>query len=294
MTELREVLLGAAFGMLVAGAGLATECHGAPLEVKVYNADGKSFHVNSVLLSGKNDALLIDAQFTRADAHRLVADILASGKTLQMVYISHGDPDYYFGLEVIKQAFPDVKVFASAPTVAWIRNTVDRKVAFWGPKMGANAPRTPVIPEVLSGTAFELEGNRIEVVGLDGDLPQRTFVWVPAIRAVLGGANVFAGLHLWTADTQSKAQRGAWSRTLERMLALQPAIVVAGHAAPGAAHEVAQVTYSLEYLQAFEQALDHAATSGDLITAMQQRYPAALLGMALEIGAKVNKGEMKW
>ena len=107
---------------------------------KVYNADAKSFHVNSVLLTGAKDAILIDAQFTKADAHRLVADILASGKKLKMIYISHGDPDFYFGLEVIKQAFPEVNIFATAPTVAWIKKTVDKKVGFWGPKMGTNAP----------------------------------------------------------------------------------------------------------------------------------------------------------
>jgi glyoxylase-like metal-dependent hydrolase (beta-lactamase superfamily II) len=294
MKKLREMFLRAAVGLFAAGSALADERPAAPLEVTVYNADGNSFHVNSVLLTGKNDAVLIDAQFTRADAHRLVADILSSGKTLRAIYISHGDPDFYFGLEVIKQEFPDVKVYASALTVAWINNTVARKMAFWGPKMGVNAPRKPVIPEVLPGTGFELEGNRLEVVGLDGDLPQRTFVWVPAIKAILGGPNVFAGLHLWTADTQTKAQRSAWGKTLEHMRALQPAIVVAGHAAPGATRDISQVTYSREYLQSFEQALDKAVSSDDLIAAMKQKYPAAQLGMALEIGAKVNKGEMKW
>ena len=133
---------------------------------KVYNADAKSFHVNSVLVTGEKDAVLIDAQFTKADAHRLVADILNSGKQLKMIYISHGDPDFYFGLEVIKQAFPEVKVFATEPTVTWIKKTVDKKVGFWGPKMGANAPTMPVIPEILKGDTFELEGNSFNVIGL--------------------------------------------------------------------------------------------------------------------------------
>ena len=44
------------------------------LQLKVYNADANSFHVNSVLVTGRQDAVLIDAQFTRADAHRLVGE----------------------------------------------------------------------------------------------------------------------------------------------------------------------------------------------------------------------------
>jgi hypothetical protein len=31
-----------------------------------------------------------------------------------------------------------------------------------------------------------------------------------------------------------------------------------------------------------------------LIEAMKKAYPSAALGVALDIGAKVNKGEMKW
>ena len=180
----------ALFGM---GAARADVPASAPIEVKTYNADGNSFHVNSVLLTGAHDAMLIDAQFTRADVHRLAADILASGKTLKTVYISHGDPDFYFGLEVIKAEFPDIKVYASAPTVEWIKNTVQKKQAFWGPKMGTNAPRTPVIPAVLPKEGLSLEGQKVEVLGLDSELPGRSFVWIPSIKAVVGGVNVFSG-----------------------------------------------------------------------------------------------------
>ena len=243
---------------------------------------------------GKRDAILIDAQFTRAHAHRLVAEILSSGKNLKTVYISHGDPDYYFGLEVIKQEFPDVKVYASAPTVSWIKNTVDKKVAFWGPKMGMNAPINPVIPEVLPGNRLDLEGYKIEVVGLNGDLPQRSFVWISDLKAIVGGVNVFAGLHLWTADTQSKNERETWAKVLDKMIALNPDTVVPGHAAANTSQDVSQITYSLEYLKAYEKALDQTESSESLIKVMQQAYPDAKLEIALDIGAKVNKGEMKW
>ena len=261
---------------------------------KVYNADAKSFHVNSVLVTGEKDAVLIDAQFTKSDAHRLVADILNSGKKLKMIYISHGDPDFYFGLEVIKQAFPEVNVFATAPTVAWIKNTVDKKVEFWGPKMGANAPTKPVIPEILEGAKFELEGHSFNIIGLDSELPGRTYVWVPDLKAVMGGVNVFAGLHLWTADTQTKAQRKAWSSNLDKILELNPTTVIPGHAVKGTPQDSSQVKYTLQYLADYEQALEKAKSSAELIKTMQQKYPDSELGLALEIGAKVNTGEMKW
>lgn len=293
MKALQTLALPIAFAIGAPGA-LAETPAAPPLALKVYNADGNSFHVNSVLVTGRQEAVLIDAQFSRADAHRLVADILASGKRLTTVYVSHGDPDYYFGLEVIKAEFPDVRIYASEPTIAWIRNTVQKKVAFWGPKLGANAPRAPIVPEALPKEGLALEGQRLEVVGLDGELPGRSFVWIPSLKAVVGGVNVFSGLHLWTADTQSKEERAAWSRTLQRIVALQPAVVIPGHAQPGAPGGVAAVQYSQTYLQRFEQELAAAPNAASLIDTMKRLYPEAGLGISLDIGAKVNKGEMKW
>jgi len=291
MKTIRKLAASAMFTLAAAGSAIAQE---APLNLKVYNADGNSFHVNSVLVTGRQEAMLIDAQFTRADAHRLVADILASGKTLKTVYVSHGDPDYYFGLEVIKAEFPDVKIYASEPTIAWIRNTVQKKVAFWGPKMGANAPRTPIIPEALPKEGLVLEGQKLEVLGLDGELPARSFVWIPSIKAVVGGVNVFGGLHVWTADTQTKAQRAAWIRTLDRIEALKPATVIPGHAIHPGKAGIEAVQYTRAYLQQFETELDKTPNSAALIETMKRLYPDAGLGIALDIGAKVNKGEMKW
>jgi len=52
--------------------------------------------------------------------------------------------------------------------------------------------------------------------------------------------------------------------------------------------------WSQAYLARYEQELPKATDSGALVGAMKQAYPDAGLGIALDIGAKVNKGEMKW
>ena len=59
-----------------------------PLTIQVYNADGNSFHVNSVVISGRTEAIVIDSGFTRADALRIAANVLDSGKTLKTIFIS--------------------------------------------------------------------------------------------------------------------------------------------------------------------------------------------------------------
>ena len=265
-----------------------------PLTLQVYNADGASFHVNAVLVSGKTDAVLLDTGFTRADALRIAAMVLDSKKTLKTVYISQADPDYYFGIEVLKQVFPDAKVVTTAPTRKKIEATLANKLQVWGPRMGANAPKSVPLPEALAGNTITLEDQTLEIRGLDDSQPHRSYVWIPSIKAIAGGVNVYAGLHLWTADAQSVQERADWSRKLGTMAALQPATVIPGHSFPGQKNDASQIAWSQAYLARYEQELPKAANSAALIDAMKKAYPEAGLGIALEIGAKVNKGEMKW
>lgn len=58
-------------------------------------------------MAGKTDAVLLDTGFTRADALRIVAMVLDSKKALKTIYISEADPDYYFGIEMLKQYLPE-------------------------------------------------------------------------------------------------------------------------------------------------------------------------------------------
>ena len=265
-----------------------------PLTLQVYNADGASFHVNATLVSGKTEAVLLDTGFTRADAYRIAAMVLDSKKTLKTIYISQADPDFYFGAEVLRQIFPEARLVASAPTVKKIQATLATKLQVWGPRLGANAPKQVPIPEVMDGNTIPLEGQALEVRGLDDSLPHRSYVWIPSIKAVAGGVNVFAGLHAWTADTQSAQERADWSRKLAAMAALQPETVIPGHALPGQPRDASQIAYTQAYLARFESELGKASNSAALIAAMKAAYPDAGLAVALDIGAKVNKGEMKW
>ena len=280
--------------LAVLATDAAAQSPAAPLTLQVYNADAGSFHVNAVLVAGKTDAVLLDTGFTRADALRIAAMVLDSKKTLKTIYISQADPDYYFGIGVLKQFFPDAKVVTTAPTLKKIQATLAIKLQVWGPRMGANAPLTVPLPEVMAGNTIALEGQTLEVRGLDDSLPHRSYVWIPSIKTIAGGVNIYGGLHLWTADAQSVQERADWRSKLDTMAALQPATVVPGHAAPGIPQDVAQIRWSQDYLTRFEAELPKAATGAALINAMQAAYPAAGLGVALDIGAKVNKGEMKW
>jgi len=265
------------------------------LQIDVYNAGDKAvFPVTSVLVKGAHDAVLVDAQFARSDAEKVVEKIRASGRTLKAIYISHSDPDYYFGLDTIVKAFPQAKILATQSTVDHIRASEAAKLAYWGPILKDNAPRRIVLPDVLSGQSIDLDGNKLEIIGLNGPTPDRTFVWIPSLKAVVGGVPVFAGEYIWMADTQTPESHAHWLTTLDRIEELKPSIVVPGHFAPGTAQTLAAVRFTRDYIRAYDEETAKTKTSADLVAAMKQRYPNLGSVSSLELSAKVSKGEMKW
>jgi glyoxylase-like metal-dependent hydrolase (beta-lactamase superfamily II) len=261
-----------------------------------FPAGEKGFFRAPVLLAGPHEALLIDGGFTLEDGRAVAAAIKATGKRLTAVYVSQSDPDYYFSLGPIRAAFPDARVIAAPATVAAIQASVQKKLDAWGPKLKDNGPQSVadvVIPTASDERALLVDGQPVEIIDADG-LANRRFLWVPSLRAIVGGVLVFSGVHVWTADTQTSAQRKAWLANLDALAARNPSVVVPGHLAEGAATDASAIAYTRDYLRAFEEELGRAKDGAALIEAMKGRYPKAGMGVALDIGAKVAKGEMKW
>ena len=262
--------------------------------LKIYNATENSFGVASVIVSGNKEAILIDAQFTLADAEKVAQEIKSSGKTLTCIYVSHADPDFYFGLQVFKRHFPEVTVYAAPATVEHIKATAQKKLEVWGERLGNVITSNVVLPQVLKGNTLDLEGEKLEIIGLE-EFPNRTFVWIPSIKAVVGGINVFGTtFHLWTADAQTPEARSEWISILEKIDSLHPAIVIPAHAKSDSEFDLKAVHHTKSYLQFYEEALKTNTTSEQLITALKTKYPALTFETALQIGAKVNTREMKW
>jgi predicted cation transporter len=264
------------------------------LKIQVYNASENSFGVASVIISGKTDAVLIDTQFTLADAEKVAQEIKASGKKLTTIFVSHGDPDFYFGLEVFKKYFPEVTVYASPATVEHIKATAQKKLEVWGERLGKNITSNVILPQVLKENSIDLEGHKLEIIGLE-EFPNKTFVWIPSIKAVVGGINVFGTtFNLWMADAQTTEARKSWIVVLDKIAALNPEIVIPAHANTNSPFDISTVKHTKSYIQFYEEALKANKTSEDLIKAIKVKYPTLTFETALMIGAKVNTGEMKW
>ncbi|MFF7639756.1 MBL fold metallo-hydrolase [Streptomyces canus] len=264
------------------------------LDFKILDLDfpAGSKNKTATLVTGEQEALLVDAAFTRADGHRLAAEILDSGKKLTTVFVSHADPDFYFGAEVIADAFPEARFVATPIVIEHIRHSYEGKLKAWA-ALGANLPTRLVDLEPLTGD-ITLEGHRFELKGGPAGLPDRHYLWQAESRALLGGVLLFQQEHVWVADTPTPGDRAAWIGLLDDMAALEPELVVPGHRLPDAAADATAISATREYLVAFEEELGKAADGAALTEALVARYPDNGMLIAAQIGAKVAKGEMKW
>jgi glyoxylase-like metal-dependent hydrolase (beta-lactamase superfamily II) len=112
------------------------------LATKVLFSDEKGWSVASVIVTGKTDAVLLDAQWTLSNAHTVLAEILESGKILKTIFITHAHADHHFGLGTFAEAFPKVQVVAMPSDADVITKNFFGMITYWKFLIGAtNCPR---------------------------------------------------------------------------------------------------------------------------------------------------------
>jgi glyoxylase-like metal-dependent hydrolase (beta-lactamase superfamily II) len=265
------------------------------LSTKVFFSDEKGFEVASVIVMGKNDAVLIDTQWTLSNAHRLIAEIAETGKHLKTIYVTHAHPDHYFGLGVIAEAFPSARIIALASVAHTINHQFFGKLEHWEQVIGAaNVCRKTVNIESLSENAFELEGQRIEIIPeIIGDLKYNTVVWIPSIKTLYGSDVLFNQAHPFTCEVTAE-ERQQWMRDIERLEKLGAEVVVPGHQKPGMPFDSSSFTFTKDYLIATEEELAKTKDEANFYYAMVKHFPEANLFISNEMNAGVFKGGRHW
>lgn len=264
------------------------------LSYTVLDAADASLNKTSVLVTGESEALVVDAAFTRADGHRIVAAVLDSGKRLTTVVITAGDPDFYFGAEVVADAFPEAIFLAPADVIEHIQHSYQGKLQAWA-HLGANLPTRLVDITTLTEPTLAVDGTTIEVRRGSDLLGDRAwYLFEPASRSLLGGVLLFEGLHVWTADSATPELRAEWIRVLNDLEGLDPTYVVAGHRVAGAPTDLTAIAHTRDYLELFEKTVAASSDAAEAEASLLAAYPNAGLKIAAGLGTKVAKGEMTW
>src|SRR3984893_14652026 len=257
--------------------------------IKVFTSPDDQFWVNSVIIEGKHGVMLVDAQLTKTNAEKVLEEIKETKKPLSIVYITHEHADHFLGLEVFKEAYPGVRIIATDPVVNRIGMIYQEKLDKWKKILGSGATSHAVVISRFDGNSIEFEGAKIEVLkNIQGDTDENTMLWIPGQRTLIAGDVLFNDMHVYTAETDSKA-RGKWLNSLQKIRELKPSVVIPGHSKVGAPLDASTaVHFTGNYLLVFEEELKTAKDADSLVNTMKDNFPSSDLLLAIERGAKAN------
>ena len=119
---------------------------------------------------------MIDASQRLSDTHRMIAEIIPMRKNLTHIYVSHFHPDHHFGLQVLKNAFPKVRIVALPSVVKDISSTSNDKIDLWSIDRFGSSPLEEEMKYAASALLFFV----IQVCGL---LSQTQKEWEERFRS---------------------------------------------------------------------------------------------------------------
>jgi glyoxylase-like metal-dependent hydrolase (beta-lactamase superfamily II) len=279
----------AATSLLFLGSSPSAFAGGQQFSIRVFTSTNDQFWTNSIILEGTHEVMLVDAQLTKTNAERVLQEIKETKKPLSIIYITHEHADHFLGLEVFKEAYPRVRIIANSAVVDRINKVYQEKIDKWKTILGSGGTSKVVAIEKFDGNFIRFERSKIEVMkNIQGDTDENTMLWIPGQRILITGDVLFNNMHVYTAETDSKA-REKWLNSLQKIRELKPSVVIPGHSKVGASLDATTaVDFTKNYLLVFEEELKKAKDPESLINAMRERFPSADLLLAIERGAKAN------
>ena len=187
--------------------------------------------MSSTLISGKRDAVPVDAFITVDQASALADWVTASGKKLTAIYATHGHGDHFFGAGTVLERFPRARFIATPDVVKIMAQQASPPSlrSFWKPLFPGQISDHLVIAEELTGNVIDLEGHDLVAVPLGNtDTENTTCLHVPSIGLVVAGDAAYNGVHLHLSESNPQTRR-EWIAALDTIEALNPRAVIAGH-----------------------------------------------------------------
>jgi glyoxylase-like metal-dependent hydrolase (beta-lactamase superfamily II) len=230
---------------------------------------------SSTLIYGERDAVLVDTFLTTVQSQTLLDWVVASGKNLTAVYITHGHGDHFFGLAPLLERFPRARAVATPSIVEAMHRQVSSTSIenFWRKLFPGQIPDRLRVAEPIEDNELELEGHTLVAVNTGRtDTAHSTCLHVPSIGLLVGGDVVYNGIHpfLGETDTQSRLE---WISTLDKLEALQPRAVIAGHKVPENDDDPRIIGETRQYLRDFNRLNEATTTARQLYDAMLELYP---------------------
>src|SRR6202789_2605472 len=270
-------------------AHLTTPVASTTLSVNVFTAPGKAMvgerpkhfgeplgfdPITSTVIFGEYDAVLGHAMGTVAEAEALAAWVALHNRNLQTIYITHAHFAHFYGLRVLLDRFPGARAIATPKTVKAMQMSFTPPVERLARRMfPGQVPTKLVPPEPYEHDTFTLEGHELRIIE-EGrtDSPDSTSLYVPSINLVVAGDVVYNQCHMYVGDTTPESRKN-WIADLDRLAALNPTMVVAGHKKTGAPDSPSAIQDTKRYLLDFDRLRQTTASDEELFKQMTELYP---------------------
>ena len=130
-----------------------------------------------------------------------------------------------------------------------------------------------VLPQLLTADSIDLEGNELRVIKIgQADTAESTVVHIPSLGAVVTGDPAYNEVHMMTAET-GEAERARWVANLDKVAALEPKLVVAGHKKVENDNDPKIIRESQQYLRDFSRIVTQETEAASIVARMVERYP---------------------
>ena len=228
------------------------------------SAANQNFISNAGFVITDAGVVVIDALGSPPLARRLLAEIRQrTALPIRYVLVTHYHADHIYGLQVFQDEGATIVAHALArdylgSDAARLRLQASRVDLFpWVDEATRLVP-----PDQWVGAADPRADQIIRVGHTDfllrpvgpSHTPEDIVVFVPSLGVLFSGDLLFRGRIPFVGQADS----GGWIRALDRMLALQPRVVVPGHG-PASTEPLADLALTRDYLQFLRQHMGEAA-----------------------------------
>jgi len=231
--------------------------------------------VTSTLIMGERDAVLVDPPLTLGQTAQVIERVVASGKNLTHIYITHGHGDHWFGTSELLRLFPEAVVYATPGTIELMRQQgTTGRAQLWDLDFPGQIPADTTVHAVpVPPAGFELDGELLQAIEVGHtDTDSTTVLHVPSLGLVVAGDVVYNGIHQYLLEGGGDGLR-QWLDALDKVAALAPRAVVAGHKNRELPDNPAAIDQTRRYLEDVIAILVTGPTARELYDQMLERHP---------------------
>jgi len=255
------------------------------LTVEVFK--GEEATVNSYLFSNGKSLAAMDVLRSSENAQELAKLIKSKELPLEYILISHGHPDHYTGMDVLKKEFPKAKIFVGSEEIKrdiigfsnWMES-----VGWWEkepnlkPKSDANPNGFDYENQinVLNSNTITLNGGgtlEIETHYNSAEADHLSTLFSKDLNAFFSSDFCYNGVHLWFGSGVDKEHIENWKSELKKLKAKYENTGITIYPGHGDKSTTKLFDIVLKYISDFESTIATSTTKEQAIEKMKELYP---------------------